>query len=37
MCDEICGDAITYNLQCDDGNSDNLDGCTNKCLVSPGF
>lgn len=30
-CEEICGDGIKYEQQCDDGNTANGDGCNSKC------
>lgn len=36
-CDEVCGDGVAYLLQCDDGNNNDDDGCTNQCTISSGF
>lgn len=36
-CDEICGDGIKYEQQCDDGNTANGDGCSSKCEEEPGW
>ncbi len=36
-CTQICGDGYLFNLQCDDGNNINGDGCSSKCLVQPHF
>ena len=31
-CDPICGDGLVKgNEACDDGNTDNLDGCSSTC------
>ena len=32
-CDEICGDGILFNLECDDGNTESGDGCSSSCTV----
>lgn len=32
-CKEICGDGILIYLQCDDGNNQNGDGCSENCLI----
>ena len=33
-CLDICGDGLLYNsTECDDGNTDNGDGCDSNCLV----
>ena len=32
--DEICGDEIIQaGEECDDGNTDNSDGCLNNCIL----
>ena len=33
LCLEHCGDGRRYILDCDDGNSDNGDGCSSSCTV----
>lgn len=30
-CVEICGDGIRYEAECDDGNTNNGDGCSSEC------
>ena len=40
VCKEICGDGknmMSYLNDCDDGNTDSGDGCSNKCIVETGF
>ena len=36
-CDEICGDGLLFELDCDDGNSIDGDGCSSSCSVEIGF
>ena len=37
-CVEICGDGLDFgNLECDDGNTDDKDGCSSTCEVEYGF
>ena len=38
-CIEVCGDGIFHNIdhECDDGNSEDGDGCTSECAVEYGF
>ncbi|EAR85857.2 transmembrane protein, putative (macronuclear) [Tetrahymena thermophila SB210] len=36
-CEEICGDGIVQNQECDDGNLQNGDGCNDKCQIEPQF
>lgn len=36
-CFEICGDGKRFNLECDDGNNEDGDGCSRDCKVEPGF
>ena len=39
-CDEICGDGINYGSfdnECDDGNTDDNDGCSSDCTVESGY
>jgi cysteine-rich repeat protein len=36
-CYEKCGDGMNYNLQCDDGNTRDGDGCSSECLVEPNY
>lgn len=33
----MCGDGKRFNLQCDDGNNVNGDGCSNDCKVETGY
>lgn len=37
MCFETCGDGILHELDCDDGNNNNKDGCSSNCKVEDGF
>ena len=32
-CDEVCGDGMLFDLQCDDGNLIDYDGCSSSCTV----
>lgn len=36
-CSEICGDGIRFNHACDDGNTQDNDGCSSKCVVEAGY
>ncbi|CDW87181.1 cadg multi-domain protein [Stylonychia lemnae] len=36
-CEDLCGDGIIVDKNCDDGNQNNGDGCSNKCEVEAGF
>lgn len=36
-CDEICGDGKLYEFECDDGNSENFDGCDSNCKIETNF
>lgn len=36
-CQDICGDGIIVNSQCDDGNTISGDGCSSKCLIEYGW
>lgn len=36
-CQEVCGDGFRYVLQCDDGNTDNGDGCSASCQTESGY
>jgi cysteine-rich repeat protein len=37
-CEEICGDGLNYGInECDDGNLESGDGCSNDCKVEPGW
>jgi len=36
-CEDICGDGIIVNKECDDGNAISNDGCSNLCLIEYGF
>ncbi|KAL4510600.1 hypothetical protein ABPG72_004754 [Tetrahymena utriculariae] len=37
ICEDICGDGIIQNQECDDGNQQNGDGCNEKCQIEPLF
>lgn len=37
FCSEKCGDGRRYELDCDDGNNRNGDGCNSKCEVEKGW
>ena len=32
-CVEICGDGVALEVECDDGNIINGDGCSDKCTI----
>ena len=38
-CEEICGDGVYLGTtdECDHGNTDSGDGCSNFCTVEPGY
>lgn len=36
-CKEICGDGQLFNLDCDDGNSIDGDGCSSSCKTESGY
>lgn len=36
-CEDICGDGIIINKQCDDGNTISGDGCSNICVIEYGY
>ena len=36
-CSEVCGDGVLYDYQCDDGNSDDGDGCARNCIIEQGW
>ena len=36
-CLETCGDGYRYFHECDDGNTDNGDGCNSNCQIEVGF
>lgn len=36
-CVEVCGDGKLYELACDDGNSEDGDGCDQNCNVESGY
>ena len=38
-CTEVCGDGVNLGgqLECDDGNTDNGDGCDENCMVESGY
>ena len=33
QCSEVCGDGKLFQLDCDDGNSNNGDGCSETCHI----
>ena len=33
ICTDICGDGRVYTLKCDDGNTEDGDGCSAECQV----
>jgi cysteine-rich repeat protein len=37
FCKEICGDGLLFELECDDGNSDDGDGCSATCTIETNF
>jgi cysteine-rich repeat protein len=37
ICDEICGDGKVYEKECDDGNTENGDGCSSTCQVENNY
>jgi cysteine-rich repeat protein len=36
-CVEICGDGLLFNLECDDGNDIDNDGCSSSCKIEKNF
>ena len=36
-CSELCGDGLLLDLQCDDGNTDDGDGCSQNCIIEEGW
>ncbi len=36
-CEDICGDGIKLTKQCDDGNTNSGDGCSNSCQIEYGY
>lgn len=36
-CFELCGDGKKFDLECDDGNNVDGDGCSRDCRIEPGF
>ena len=36
-CQEICGDGVLYSLACDDGNTNDGDGCSSVCTVETDY
>jgi len=35
VCNSVCGDGFVTNMEeCDDGNDNDSDGCTNQCIIS---
>jgi cysteine-rich repeat protein len=37
ICQEICGDGVAVNAECDDANVFSGDGCSSSCTLEPGF
>lgn len=37
ICQEICGDGLLFELECDDGNTNNGDGCDSSCHIEADF
>ena len=37
LCLERCGDGFKFNLECDDGNNDDGDGCSRDCRIEEGY
>jgi cysteine-rich repeat protein len=37
ICQEICGDGVIVNAECDDANVFSGDGCSSSCTLEPGF
>lgn len=37
LCVEVCGDGVLYEDECDDGNTDDGDGCDGVCRVEEYF
>eukprot|EP00347_Sterkiella_histriomuscorum_P024339 403331469 len=38
FCKEVCGDGFNYGtFECDDGNTNNNDGCSSSCKVEQGY
>jgi cysteine-rich repeat protein len=33
LCNEICGDGLLFELNCDDGNNIDGDGCSSICTI----
>jgi len=36
-CTPKCGDNVIVDSECDDGNLDSLDGCSNTCVFEDGW
>ncbi|CDW72132.1 UNKNOWN [Stylonychia lemnae] len=36
-CEDICGDGLIIEKNCDDGNQNSGDGCSNECEIEAGF
>ena len=36
-CLEVCGDGLLFNLECDDGNTEDGDGCSSECKIEDNF
>lgn len=37
-CDPVCGDGVIVGSEaCDDGDSDDLDGCSSTCTIESGW
>lgn len=37
LCIELCGDGKRFVLECDDGNTNDGDGCSMDCKIEPGY
>ena len=38
MCVELCGNSvISVSEQCEDGNTDDHDGCSSDCMIEDGW
>lgn len=36
-CIEICGDGLLFELECDDGNNVDGDGCSERCTIEKDY
>lgn len=36
-CEPTCGNIVSGNENCDDGNTNDNDGCSSVCVLEPGF